>query len=151
MAGWTVRELARQMDLKPQTISGWINAGLVSLEERRMGRPGYVVGLQGIMELLTVAKLREIGFDNKKIKRVVANLRTWSGEAHPLAALTLVVRGQDIAWRPTAEISHMEVSALQQPGQMLLVFPFGELHEGLVQQLSQSAEREAESEELVYR
>lgn len=135
MAGWTIRELADRLDLKLQTISGWISAGLVTPDVRRAGRGGYEIGLLGLMELLTVSELRQVGFSTRQIKKAVEYLRARTGAQRPLASLRLVVAGRDIQWLSKEETDEEVVSALQSPGQHVMIFQLGDLHEQLRQQL----------------
>jgi DNA-binding transcriptional MerR regulator len=145
--GWTITELTDRLELKPQTISNWIRSGLVRPDQMRRGRPGYVVGFLGLMELATVAELREAGFSTRQIKDAVENLRRMSGADRPLASLTLVVRGRDIAWRTPEQIP-AEISALRKPGQRLMLFPIGERCEAVRRQLEAEERREGDRVEV---
>jgi hypothetical protein len=91
------------------------------------------------MELLAVAELKEAGFSTQAIRRAVGNLRDLTGHDRPLARLTLVVEGNDIAWRDIADLEGRKFSALRRPGQRLMVFPVGEAHARLIAQLAAEA------------
>src|SRR5689334_9431373 len=125
MAGWTARELARLTGVPAPTVASWISGGLITPEHYGRGRGGHVIGLSGLMELLAIAELRQVGFSLQAVRRAVENLRELSGHAHPLAGLTLLVIGRDIVWKDESEISEMKISALHKPGQRLMVFPIG--------------------------
>ena len=49
--------------------------------------------------------------------------------------LTLVVSGNDIVWKDGLELSEVTISALQMPGQRLMVFPVGERHAAMLHDL----------------
>jgi hypothetical protein len=87
------------------------------------------------MELLAVAELKAAGFSTQAIRRAIANLRDLTGHARPLARLTLIVAGGDLVWRDMADVEHSEISVLRRPGQRLMVFPVGEAHASLLDQL----------------
>jgi hypothetical protein len=88
-----------------------------------------------MMELLTVAELRRWGFSIREIQLVVRNLRELSGQGRPLASLTLVISGNDLAWKGEEELGDPPVSALRKPGQCLMMFPAGERHAQLLTEL----------------
>lgn len=136
MNGWTARALAEHTDTPPTTLSTWISDGLVAVEEAGVGRTGHTIGVMGLLELLAVKQLRGAGFSLQAIRKTVDNLRALSGEDRPLARLTLVVHGDDIIWRDAGDIDGVTVSAFRRPGQRLMVFPLGEAHADLVEQLS---------------
>jgi hypothetical protein len=92
------------------------------------------------MELLAVVELRQAGFSTPAIRRAVENLRHLSGEDRPLARLTLVVSGSDIAWKDAHELRGVALSALHQPGQRLMIFPVGERHLELLHQLGEAGD-----------
>jgi DNA-binding transcriptional MerR regulator len=135
MAGWTARELARLTGVPVPTVTFWVNSGLVDAEHRGRGRGGHSIGLIGLVELLAVVELRQVGFSLQAIRRAVENLRELSGQHRPLARLTLVVVGRDIVWKDSNEISDMTISALHRPGQRLMVLPIGEKQVELLRQL----------------
>src|SRR5258708_1366571 len=87
------------------------------------------------MELLAIIELRNAGFSLQSVRRAVENLRELSGHARPLAGLTLVVAGGDIAWKDADELEEMPISALHKPGQRLMIFPIGEHHVRMLQRL----------------
>jgi len=133
--GWTARALARQMGLPAATVASWVVSDLVSVEQYGRGRGGHVIGIAGLLELLAVAELRQAGFPLQSIRRAVQNLRGLTGQDRPLARLTLVVSGKDIAWKDADDLSDVTISALRQPGQRLMVFPIGEKHSELLDRL----------------
>ena len=143
VAGWTARALARQIELPPATVASWIASDLVSAEQYGRGRRGHVVGISGLLELLAVIELRQAGFPLQAIRRAVANLRELTGQDRPLARLTLLVSGKDIVWRDSNELTDVTISALQQPGQRLMVFPIGEQHSELLRQLESRTDTES--------
>jgi DNA-binding transcriptional MerR regulator len=135
MAGWTARELARQTGVPAATLASWITGGIITPEHYGRGRGGHVVGVSGLLELLSVLELRQAGFSLQAIRRTVENLRELTGHARPLVRLILVVCGRDIAWKDAHELSDITISALQRPGQRLMVFPIGERYAELLHQL----------------
>ena len=135
MTGWTASSLARLVGIPVPTVSSWVRLGLITPEHVGRGRGGHVIGLTGLMELLAVIELRQAGFDTRDIRRAVENLRSLSGQTCPLARLTLLIAGNDIAWRDAGEFADTAVSALRKPGQRLLILPIGEQHEALIRQL----------------
>lgn len=139
-AGWTARALARQIGLPPATVASWIVVGLISVEQYGRGRRGHVVGITGLLELLAVVELRHAGFPLQTIRRAVANLHELSGKDRPLAKLTLLVSGRDVAWKDSDDLSDVSISALRQPGQRLMVFPIGEQHSELLLQLENGSD-----------
>jgi DNA-binding transcriptional MerR regulator len=145
VVGWTVSELAERLGLKPQTISGWIKAGLVTPEGWRAGRPGYIVGLTGMMELITAAQMREEGLSTGRIKLAVDRLRQITGSRHPLANLKLIVLGNDVLWELPEQAEKIVISALHSPGQRVMVFQIGDDYQNLLQALE--AGQRAEQEE----
>jgi len=108
---------------------------------------GHTIGVSGLMELLAIIELRKAGFSAQSIHRAVENLRTLSGHTRPLAGLTLVVDGGDLAWKDATELSAMPISALHKPGQRLMVFPIGEQHAEMLHQLQAD---ELDNDESMY-
>ncbi len=141
MVGWTARSLARLLQVPAPTVASWVTVGLVTPERYGRGRGGHVIGINGLLELLAVIELRQAGFSLQTIRRAVVNLREMSGHDRPLAKLILVVNGQDIFWMDANDVSGMPISALQSPGQRLMVFPIGEQHEEFLQKLSIRSEQ----------
>ena len=135
MTGWTARALARLTGVPAPTVTSWIASGLVTPEHMGRGRGGHLIGVSGLMELLTVIELRNAGLSLRDIRRSVEHLRAMAEEPRPLARLSLVVSGSDIAWRDDSEVSTVAVSALRKPGQRLMVFPMGEKHAELAKLL----------------
>jgi|GEM_PF-2095702 len=133
--GWTARELAQLTGVPTPTLSTWISSGLVSPEHYGRGRRGHTIGIMGLLELLAVIELRQAGFSLQAVRRAIETVRKLSGHEHPLAHLTLVIVGKDIAWKESDEISQAMVSTLVQPGQRLMLFPIGEKHAHLMEQL----------------
>lgn len=136
MAGWSARAMARHLGMPAQTLIYWIGTELVTPDEYGHGRHGHVIGVNGLMELLTVKELREANFSLQEVRRAVENLRSLTGERRPLVRLTLVAAGSDIVWMDRSDVPTAAASALQQPGQRLMVFPVGELHAEILRQLS---------------
>lgn len=122
------------------TVSSWVSSNLVHAEQYGRGRGGHVIGITGLLELLAVVELREAGFPLQAIRRAVENLRSLSGQDRPLARLTLIVSGKDIAWKDSRELSDVTISALRRPGQRLMVFPIGERHTEMLHRLSGDSE-----------
>lgn len=141
--GWTARTLARFTGVSAPSVIEWIKQGLVSAERKGHGRKGHCIGVTGLMELVTVIELRQAGLSTSEIRGVVASLRGISGGDTPLAQLTLVISGGDIAWRDVETLTSTTVSALRHPGQRLMVFPAGERHSALLDRLTESDERVA--------
>lgn len=135
MPGWTARSLADHTDVPPSTVSHWITSDLVHPEEYGRGRAGHTIGVYGLFEILAIKELRNAGFSLQAIRKTVEHLQTLSGADRPLAELTLVVVGQDIIWKNASDLTNEKVSALQEPGQRLMVFPVGEKHSKLLTQL----------------
>jgi DNA-binding transcriptional MerR regulator len=119
------------------TLANWINYELVNPEQRGRGRRGHVIGVNGLLELLAVIELRQVGFSLQEIRRAVENMRTLSGQTRPLAQVTVVVTGKDITWQDSEEISMTAVSSLRKPGQTLMIFPIGEKHAKLLHELEE--------------
>jgi DNA-binding transcriptional MerR regulator len=138
MVGWTARELARLTNVPAPTVISWINTGLVTADRYGRGRGGHTIGLSGLMELLAVITLRDAGISLQAIRRAVENLRALSGQAQPLASLTIMVVGDDIVWKDASEIGDIPTSALHKPGQRLMIFPIGEQHSEILEQLRPS-------------
>ncbi|MDT7858185.1 MerR family transcriptional regulator [Rubrivirga sp. S365] len=141
MAGWTARALAAHTGTPPTTLSSWIGAGLVTPDRLGVGRGGHTIGVVGLLELLAVKELKAAGFSLRAIRRAVGNLRGLSGEDRPLGRLSLVVHGDDIAWRDASALDGMTVSALRHPGQRLMVFHVGEEHTDVVRRLTERVPR----------
>lgn len=137
-AGWSARELSRMTSIKLPTLIHWIGSGLVTPEHFGRGRGGHSIGIAGLMELLAVSELRHAGFSLQEVRRAVDNLRELTGHNRPLAQLTLVVSGNDIAWKNAEELATIPVSVLQSPGQRLMVLPVGKMHSDLVGRLQTS-------------
>jgi hypothetical protein len=139
MAGWTARALGRLVDLPAATVASWVTTGLVTPEQYGRGRGGHVIGVLGLLELLAVMELRHAGIPMQSIRQAVENLRDLSGHERPLARLTLIVSGTDIAWTDADDLTGVAVSALHKPGQRLMIFPVGELHAEMLHQLQTHA------------
>lgn len=139
MAGWTARSLARSTGIPAPTLASWVRNGLITPVQYGRGRRGHTIGVSGLMELLAIIELRNAGFSVHSIRRAVDNLRNLSGHIRPLAGLTLVVDGSDIAWKDADELSAMPISALHKPGQRLMIFPIGERHAEMLHQLHADA------------
>jgi len=122
-------------DIKIPTLLHWVESGLVNPDQRGRGRGGHSIGIAGLMELLAVSELRHAGFSLQEIRRAVDNLRELTGHERPLAKLTLVVSGNDIAWKDAEELADIPMSALHYPGQRLMVLPVGKMHSDLVERL----------------
>jgi len=135
MAGWTARALARSTGVAVPTLASWVRSGLITPIQYGRGRGGHTIGASGLMELLAIIELRKAGVPLQSIRRAVENLRELSGYDRPLANLTLVVNGGDIAWKDAEEVSTMPISALHKPGQRLMIFPIGEQHAEMLHQL----------------
>ncbi len=135
MVGWSARELSRMTGIKIPTLLHWIDGGLVNPEQVGRGRGGHSIGMAGLMELVAVSELRQAGFSLQEIRRAVDNLRELTGHERPLAQLTLVVCGNDIAWKNADELADLPMSALHYPGQRLMVLPVGKMHTDLVERL----------------
>lgn len=130
-----MRYLARVLGLPAPTLQYWVNLSLVTPDERRKGRAGHAIGLDGLLEAVTVLELRNCGFSMHKIREAIEKLRRMSKEDRPLARLLVVVIGNDIVWQiPDSDV---QVSALRQPNQRLLILPVGEQYENVKQHLSQ--------------
>lgn len=136
MAGWSARALARLLGIPAPTVSAWVNTGLVTPEQFGRGRTGHTIGIAGLMELLAVIELRQAGFSLRAIRRAVENLHELTGLQRPLAKLIIVVRGKDIVWVDDDSIYERPISAFQNPGQRLMIFPIGEKHEACLQKLA---------------
>lgn len=130
--GWTSRALARLLGIQPQTLNYWILGGLVNPLSTGIGRPGHKIGLDGLLEAITVHELRRSGFSLQAIRKSVDDLRTLTGKARPLAQLSLVVIGDDLVWRQVDEVDAY-ISAHKRPGQRILQFPISEQAERLLQ------------------
>jgi hypothetical protein len=104
-------------------------------ELRGRGRKGHLIGLTGLLELLTIIELRGAGVSLQAIARAIENLRNISGESRPMAKFILVVRGKDIVWSDEDSLASMTFSALRSPGQRLLVFPIGRQHAEIAQHM----------------
>ncbi len=139
--------MARRLEMAPQTLTYWIQTGLVVPDEYGHGRRGHVIGVNGLMELLTVKELREAGFALQEVRRAVENLRRLTGDARPLVRLTLVAAGRDIAWTDRSDVPSAAASALQRPGQRLMVFPVGEMHARLLIRLEQGEDADVDESE----
>lgn len=114
--------LTARLGLQPQTVSGWVKAGLVTPEVRHGGRLGYEVGPRGLLELIATAKLREVGFSARRIQRVIEALRVT--ELDPCRAL-LVLEGERIGWierSPGRVVLHLPM------GGCAMVFDFGTVY-----------------------
>jgi DNA-binding transcriptional MerR regulator len=135
IGGWSARSLARLISVPPQTVQYWVASGLIIPEKVGRGRGGFVIGLRGLMEAVTILELRKGGFSLQKIREAVENLRRLSTRERPLTCLTLVAMGNEFAWKTGDELAEVTISALRQPGQALFVFPVGERHEALIRQL----------------
>ena len=144
MAGWTARELARHVGVPANTVTSWIQSGLVTPDVLRRGRGGHEIGGAGLLELLTVLELRNAGISVQAIRRAVENLHHLTGHDRPLARLTLIVQGDDIIWKHTQEIEETPISALHHPGQRLMIFPVGERHQTLLDELSRHLSTKSE-------
>ncbi|HEX8237383.1 MAG TPA: MerR family transcriptional regulator [Abditibacteriaceae bacterium] len=132
MAGWTAREIARYIGVPPNTVTSWIQSGLVTPDVLRRGRAGHEIGVSALLELLAVVELKGAGLSVQAIRRAVENLRQLTGHKRPLVHLTLVVQGEDIVWRHSEEVEVAQISALHHPGQRLMIFPIGEQHQSLL-------------------
>lgn len=135
IAGWTARALARLTGQPPSTVARWVADGLITAERYGRGRGGYTIGLLGLLELTAIIELQAAGFTGREIRRAVENLRQLLGYERPLAQITLVVCGNDIAWKSACELDSVPVSTLHAPGQRLMVFPVGERHAEWLSQL----------------
>lgn len=140
--GWTARTLAKQLELPPSTLSHWITTGLVEPEERGRGRRGHNIGVSGLLELVAVSQLREAGIPVPSIRQVIENLRSLTGHERPLATVLLVVVGNDVIVEDVIDPSLL-TSVLQRPTQRVMVFPIGEQHAQLLDELRET-ERPAE-------
>jgi DNA-binding transcriptional MerR regulator len=138
MAAWTAREIARHIGVPANTVTSWIQSGLVTPDTLRRGRAGHEIGTSALLELLAVIEMRNAGISIQAIRRAVENLRQITGHDRPLAQLTLVVRGNDIVWRQSEDVEESQISALHSPGQRLMIFPIGERHQSLVSKLLNS-------------
>lgn len=139
MVGWTARALARMTGVPAPTLISWVSNGLITPIHFGRGRRGHTIGVVGLMELLAIIELRHAGIPMQSIRRAVDNLRELSGHDRPLAQLTLVVNGGDVAWKDSDELSTVPISALHKPGQRLMIFPIGEQHTVMLHQLQASA------------
>ncbi|MCE5199920.1 MAG: MerR family transcriptional regulator [Armatimonadota bacterium] len=137
VTGCTARELGRRLGLPVTTLISWVKLGLVTPERLGRGRHGHFIGGSGLMETLAVINLRNAGFSTQEIRKAVENLRGLSGQERPLVGLVLVVSGNDIAWRDGDEVLSSMVSALQQPGQRLMLFPVGATWSALLESFGQ--------------
>ena len=137
MAGWTARSLARLTGVPVPTLASWVSSGLITPEQYGRGRGGHTIGVSGLLELAAIIELKKAGFSLRSIRRTVENLRDLSGHTRPLAGLTLVVDGGDIAWKDAGEFSTMPISALYKPGQRLMILPVGERHAEMLYQLEE--------------
>ncbi len=135
MEGWSARALARLTGVPVPTLASWVRTGLITPIQYGRGRGGHSIGVSGLMELVAITELRKAGVPLQAIRRAVENLRELSGYARPLARLTLVVDGGDIAWKDADELAIMPISALHKPGQRLMIFPVGEQHAEMLHRL----------------
>ena len=149
MAGWTAREIARSIGVPANTVTSWIQSGLVTPDVLRRGRAGHEIGVSALLELLAVLELKNAGVSMQAIRRAVENLRQLTGHERPLVHLTLVVQGDDIIWRHSDEIEIAQISALHHPGQRLMIFPIGERHQSLLAVLPDPQTPKTRSKELV--
>lgn len=154
MAGWTAREVARFVNVPANTVTSWIQGGLVTPDVLRRGRAGHEIGASALLELLAVVELKSAGISTQAIRRAVENLRQLTGQERPLARLTLVVQGDDIIWKQTEEVEEARISALHHPGQRLMIFPVGERHQTLLKSLEHSTlaplETSPSTEEVIF-
>jgi DNA-binding transcriptional MerR regulator len=151
IGGWSARSLARLIGVPPQTVQYWVASGLIIPEKVGRGRGGFVIGLRGLMEAVTILELRKRGFSLQKIREAVENLRQLSGCERPLTCLTLVAAGNELVWqyvdwKNADEVARLNISALHRPGQALLFLPLGELHEGLLHRLDAASVEPPEAE-----
>jgi hypothetical protein len=108
--------------------------GLVSVELRRQGRKGYVLGLTGLMELITIEELRRRGF-GLQTRKAVERLREY-GKTRPLGSAVLMIRGGSLRWEHADDVrAVLQSIALDQPGELLFVFPAGEAYARLAREL----------------
>ncbi len=140
MEGWSARALARLTGVPVPTLASWVRTGLITPIQYGRGRGGHSIGVSGLMELVAIIELRRAGVPLQSIRRAVENLREISGHARPLARLTMVVDGGDIAWKDADELAVMPISALHKPGQRLMIFPVGEQHAEMLHQLQDHGE-----------
>jgi DNA-binding transcriptional MerR regulator len=131
MSGWSANALAALVGVPQSSVATWMKAGLIQAERTGRGRAGHSIGLAGLLELITVARLKEFGFSTQAIRKSVEELRRMSGEARPLATLALVAAGNDLLWQR----GDVSISTLRKPGQVVLLIPIGEQAEDLLRQL----------------
>lgn len=128
--------MARHVGVPANTVTSWIQSGLVTPDTLRRGRAGHEIGGAGLLELLAVLELRNADISVQAIRRAVDNLHQLTGHDRPLARLTLIVQGDDIIWKHTEEVEEAPISALHHPGQRLMIFPVGQRHQTLLDELS---------------
>lgn len=133
MSSWSARALAKQVDLPPSTVLYWIRSGLVRPDEFGRGRRGHSIGVSGLLELVAVRDLRAAGASIALIRRAVENLRAVTGIDRPLAPLRLVVLGEDVT---VLDEDDLPVSVLKRPTQRVMVFPIGEEHAQILDDLN---------------
>lgn len=136
--GWSARALARLLDVRAPTMTYWVALGLVRPERVGRGRRGHTIGVQGLLEAVTVKGLRHAGISLQAVRRAVEELRRLTGEQRPLATLVIVALGDDIVWKEADDVPGY-ISAHRRPGQRVLQIPVGEA----VEMLRETFEREA--------
>ena len=149
MAGWTAREIARCTGVPANTVTSWIQSGLITPDVMRWGRAGHEIGVSALLELLAVIELRNAGLSMQAIRRAVENLRQLTGRKRPLTHFTLVVQGNDIIWRHSEDVEEAPISALHSPGQRLMIFPIGVQHQSLLAVLPEARTTKNHSQESV--
>jgi DNA-binding transcriptional MerR regulator len=127
--------LSRLAGVPAPTLVNWIASGLITPDRFGRGRGGHSIGVSGLLELVTIIELKSAGFSMQAIRRAVENLRALSGTTRPLADLTLLVYGRDLVWKDAKELADTPISALQKPGQRLMLLPIGQQHQAMLQRL----------------
>lgn len=142
MSTWSARAVAKQVGLPSSTLSYWIRSELVRPDEFGRGRRGHSIGVTGLLEIIAVRDLRDVGMSTSLIRRAVENLRAITGLDRPLAPLRLVVLGDDVT---VLDQDDLPVSILRHPTQRVMVFPIGEEHAKVLNGLNEGARSSEEA------